>query len=216
MPRGDEATQRDHERARRAVFGYLGLAILHETNNVLTVMAGVRQLLKAGIALSDRVGGMIDQQLARMEELVGWIRRLGPGEGDAGAPPRTAGYVLETVERVVLLAAKGRGVAVERSVEGVDSRPSDPEGAGLALLCLVLPALPVRGAVGMAIRLVARCDCGSVEFRVRCTPAPSDPSQEPEHERARAVVAAAGGVVKVSASADAWEGRLSFPAPSTS
>ena len=56
MARSEERGAVQHERARRAVFGFLGSAILHETNNVLTVMAGVRQLLKAGIALSDRVG----------------------------------------------------------------------------------------------------------------------------------------------------------------
>jgi nitrogen-specific signal transduction histidine kinase len=201
MARNDERGAIQHERARRAVFGFLGSAILHETNNVLTVMAGVRQLLKAGIALSDRVGTMIDQQLARMEELVGWIRRLGPDDGDPAAPPRTLAFVTESVEKVLLLAGKGRGVVVERHVDHPDARARDPEALGLALLALLLPALPMRGGGNGGTKITLRCALDGATVRIVATlaAARATTADEPEWNAARALLADVGGSLVVAA-----------------
>ncbi len=210
MGREAEASGVAHERARRAVFGFLGSAILHETNNVLTVMAGVRQLLKAGISLSDRVGGMIDQQLSRMEELVGWIRRLGPDDGEAGAPVRDLAFVLESVERIVQLVGKGRGIKVERDAE-VGRRALDSEAAGLALLCVMLPLLPVRGRPGVAFALSGKAAAGSVRITMRCAPSALPAGDEPEWRRARELAVAARGALSTRSDGDAVVAELDLP-----
>lgn len=211
MARPAGATGVEHERARRAVFGFLGGAILHETNNVLTVMAGVRQLLKAGISLSDRVGGMIDQQLARMEELVGWIRRLGPDERELDAAPRDAEFVLESVERIVALVGKGRGINLVRA-PAPPIVPLDAEAAGLALLAALLPALPERGGVGIALELRASGEGGRVRFFVRCRPARPVAAGEPEARIAEELCRAVGGTFVARTAADEWSADLDLPA----
>jgi nitrogen-specific signal transduction histidine kinase len=201
MARNEERGAIQHERARRAVFGFLGSAILHETNNVLTVMAGVRQLLKAGLTLSDRVGTMIDQQLARMEELVGWIRRLGPDDGDPSSPPRNLAFVTESVEKVVLLAGKGRGVVVERQVAHPEACARDPEAMGLALLALLLPALPLRGGGNGGTKITLQCGLDGPTVRIVASLAAARPStaDEPEWNAARELLADVGGRFVVAA-----------------
>ncbi len=194
MARSAGASGIEHERARRAVFGHLGAAILHETNNVLTVMAGVRQLLKAGIALSDRVGGMIDQQLVRMEELVGSIRRLGPDDPEGGSAPRDAAFVLESVERILALVGKGRGLNFDRSAApGV--APRDTEAAGLALLCALLPLLPERGGPGFVLEMRATGADDRVRLVARCRPAPPAGRSEPEWRLAEELLRAVGATL---------------------
>src|SRR5262245_54750541 len=156
MPTRADAGSACHERARRVVFGYLAPAMLHETNNVLTVMAGVRQLLRSGQSLSDRVGTMIDEQLVRMDELVKSIRRIGPEESDPGEGPRDVAFVVEAVARIVQLVGKGRGLTLERDSQPVAAAPQDPEALALATLCMLLPALPRRGRTsGTQVRLRA-------------------------------------------------------------
>ena len=189
---------REHDRARRVVLGWLGGAILHETNNVLTVMAGVRQLAKAGVPMSDRIGTMIDQQLAKMETLVGWIRRLAPDDAEGGVAARTAGAVGETVERVVELAWKGRGVRFERQIDASAPPPADAEAAALAMLCLLLPVQPTRTGANAAVRLVVEKFGAGVAFLLHVAPAPILRADDPDHARARALLAAVGGVVVIS------------------
>lgn len=212
MAASGATNQVHHERARRAVFGWIGPAILHETNNVLTVMSGVRQLLRSGMGLSDRIGGMIDQQLLRMEELVAWLRRLSPEDGEAGGAARTAAFVLESVERIVQLAGKGRGVTIERVQAAEPWVVQDPEAAGLALLCVLLPELPARGGSGMTIRLAAAASSRSaVEFSVACRSAAAADPGEPERERAEALLAVVGGTLKRTVTATEWQARITLP-----
>ncbi|MBM4013590.1 MAG: hypothetical protein FJ293_01310 [Planctomycetes bacterium] len=203
---------REHDRARRAVFGWLGGAILHETNNVLTVMAGVRQLARAGVPMSDRIGTMIDQQLAKMETLVGWIRRLAPEDAAGDAAARTAGAVAETVERVTELAWRGRGVRFERQVDPGAPPPADPEAAALVLLCLLLPVDPVRSGGNGAVRLVVEKQGDGLAFELRVAPAPVIRADDPDHARARALIAAAGGVLVAAEAAAESRWRVEFGA----
>ncbi len=183
-----------HERARRAVFGYVAPAILHETNNVLTVMAGVRQLLRAGQALSERVGTMIDQQLARMEALVGAIRRVGPEENEPPENARDASFVADAVSGIVSVVGKGRGLLLERESSRSEARPGDAEALALATLCIVLPALPPRGgSAGTKIALRAADNEKEARIEIEIASIEGDPSREPEFELARALMARVGG-----------------------
>src|SRR6185369_1385607 len=78
---------------------------------------GVRQFMKSSAPLSDKIGTMIDEQLKRMDDLVGSIRRIGPEDatgGGARAGSSGLGEVVAALEPVVRLAGKGRGVTVER------------------------------------------------------------------------------------------------------
>jgi hypothetical protein len=202
----------EHERARRAVFGWLGGALLHETNNVLTVMAGVRQLAKAGVPMSDRIGGMIDQQLLRMEDLVGWIRRLAPDDSEGGAAASTASAVLETVEQIAQLAWKGRGIRIERRVGASVPPPVDAEAAALALLCLLLSVQPSRSGSSVLVRLSAEAVGPGVSFLVSVAPPPTIRADDPDQARASALLSATGGVLAgvVDATTASW--RVEFGA----
>ena len=194
MPTDRDTSNVVHERARRAVFGFLASAVLHETNNVLTVMAGVRQLLRAGQTLSDRVGSMIDQQLMRMEELVSAIRRIGPEDTEPRKGPRGVAFVMDAIERVVQIAGKGRGLALERELLAIDPKPNDPEALALGTLLVILPALPRRGrASGQRVALRAAQNGGLVRIDVEIAPLDDDGGGEPEVEVARALLAQVGG-----------------------
>jgi signal transduction histidine kinase len=189
MERDGESSNACHERARRAVFGFLAAAVLHETNNVLTVMAGVRQLLRAGQSLSERVGTMIDQQLARMEELVGAIRRVGPEESDPGKGPRGLVFVVDAVQRILALAGKGRGLSVERELPPDDVRPGDAEALALATLLTLLPALPPRGRpAGTRVRLRGTVSDSEVRIETELAPLDGTPPVEPETQIARDLI----------------------------
>jgi hypothetical protein len=183
-----------HERARRAVFGFLASAVLHETNNVLTVMAGVRQLLRAGQPLSERVGAMIDQQLARMEELVGAIRRIGPEDAEPGKEPRGLVFVVSAVEKIVQLAAKGRGLSLVKELPAVDARPDDVEALALSTLLTILPALPPRDrGSGTRVLLRGGASGGETRIEVEILPFAGGGEDEPEKEVGRALVRRVGG-----------------------
>jgi len=55
-PRGPEAETNGCSNARASSSRHLAPAVLHETNNVLTVMAGVRQFMKSSSPLSEKIG----------------------------------------------------------------------------------------------------------------------------------------------------------------
>jgi len=207
----DADSKRLHERARRAVFGHLGPAILHETNNVLTVMAGVRQILKSGATVGDRIGTMIDEQLARMERLIASIRRIGPDELLAGEPRRTLAALVDALEQVVKLAAKGRGVEFLRG-EIAAAEPADGEALALATLVLVLPLFPPRGAGGAArLELSGGRSARSVTLELSFTPLREPPFAEDEAV-ARALLASVGGSCDARRDATSFEATLVIPA----
>jgi hypothetical protein len=218
MPTRAETGNACHERARRVVFGYLAPAMLHETNNVLTVMAGVRQLLRSGQSLSDRVGTMIDQQLARMDELVGSIRRVGPEEADPSEGVRDVSFVVEAVARIVQLVGKGRGLTLERDPQKVSALPRDSEALALATLCALLPALPRRGrASGTRVLLRAAARDGEVwiETEVRLPDgsdagADAESSGGSELEVVRALLDAAGGRIEARVDGAVSRARVSM------
>jgi len=194
-----DGTASCHERARRAVFGFLAASVLHETNNVLTVMAGVRQLLRAGQTLSERVGGMIDHQLARMEELVEAIRRIGPDDGEARDRPRDITAVLDAVDRIVQLAGKGRGIDFTREAPAGEVVPSDPEAMAVVTLLTILPCLPPRGRSGRTrVTLRGSADDGEVRIGIELDPATGRPADEPESAVARALIARVGGRLEIA------------------
>ena len=208
---GDAEPKRRHERARRAVFGHLGPAILHETNNVLTVMAGVRQIMKSSAPVSDRIGTMIDEQLVRMEQLVASIRRIGPDDVMAGEPRRTLPAIADALEQIVRLAGKGRGVTVERG-ELADAEPADPEALALASLCLVLPLFPPRGASGASrLLLSGTTNEKSVSLALAYSPLRELLFAEDEAV-ARALAAAVGGSCDVRLDATGYAATLAVPA----
>jgi hypothetical protein len=211
MSASDETADVRHERARRIVFGRLAPAILHETNNVLTVMAGVRQLAKAGQPLSERIGTLIDQQLAKMEELVGSIRRLAPDELDGKGTPRDLALVLDSVERLVRLAGKGRGVDVVREAGGERELPADLEALGLAALCVALPLVPSRGRAGGArLTLRPRSSGATVGIEVAFEPSRSEPTAE-ELDAARGLAESAGGRCVVRAERERLVAEVDVP-----
>jgi len=207
----DADSKRLHERARRAVFGHLGPAILHETNNVLTVMAGVRQILKSGATVGDRIGIMIDEQLARMERLITGIRRIGPDELLAGEPRRTLAALVDALEQVVKLATKGRGVEFVRG-EIAAAEPADGEALALATLVLVLPLFPPRGAGSAArLELSGGASARSVTLELSFTPL-REPSFAEDEAVARALLATVGGSCDVKSDATSFEATLVIPA----
>ena len=206
----DGDSKRLHERARRAVFGHLGPAILHETNNVLTVMAGIRQILKSGATVGDRIGTMIDEQLARMERLITGIRRIGPDDLLAGEPRRTLAALVDALEQVVKLAAKGRGVEFVRG-EIAAAEPADGEALALATLVLVLPLFPPRGAGGAArLELGGGASARSVTLKISFTPLREIPYAEDEAV-ARALLATVGGSCDAKSDATRFEATLVVP-----
>jgi hypothetical protein len=211
--RGEPDPKRLHERARRAVFGHLGPAILHETNNVLTVMAGVRQIMKSGAPVSDRIGTMIDEQLNRMEQLVASIRRIGPDEVLAGAPRRSLPVIADALEQIVRLAGKGRGVSVERG-KLPDAEPADAEALSLAGLCLVLPLFPPRGASGASRLLIHGQAAGAkVALTLAYAPLRETPAAEDEAV-ACGLLAAVGGSCDLRSDPAGFEATLVVPAAS--
>lgn len=209
--RPDSEPRRLHERARRAVFGHLGPAILHETNNVLTVMAGIRQILKSGAPVVDRIGAMIDEQLTKMDRLITSIRRIGPDDVLAGEPRRMLTTIVESLEQVVKIAAKGRGVNVERG-ELFEAEPADGEALALAGLVLVLPLFPPRGASGASrLRIGGRASARSVTLTLAFTPLREPPFPEDE-ALARGLLASVGGSCEVRSDAAGFAAGLVVPA----
>ena len=206
----DAESKRLLERARLLVFGHLAPMILHETNNVLTVMAGVRQLLKSNAPLSDKIGTMIDDQLARMDDLVGSIRRIGPDEPGGKARPGLA-EVVDALEPVVRLAGKGRGVTFERGAIAA-AAPACPEALVLAALALLLPLLPPRGAGGAArVEIGAAAADRNVSLRLRVSPVRGALAEE-ERALVRDLLAASGGTLRAGTSGAAYEADLAVPA----
>jgi hypothetical protein len=210
-PGPDAETRRLIERARLVVFGHLAPAILHETNNVLTVMSGVRQFLKSDAPLSDRIGTMIDEQLKRMDDLVGSIRRVGPEEATGGtASPRLAD-VVDAIEPVVRLAGKGRGVTVERGAIAA-AAPANGEALALAGLALLLPMLPPRGAGGGSrVAIGATAADGKVSLLLRVAPA-RDALAAEDVGLVRDLLRASGGSLRFEPGAGGVDATLSVPA----
>jgi hypothetical protein len=180
------------ERLRRSVFGFVAPAIVHETNNVLTVLAGVRQLLRTQATLPERAGSMLDQQLERMDDLVGRVRRLGADEPEAGEGRRGLAEVLGSIRGIVEVVGKGRGLAIESSAaEG--QAAVDPEALALITLGAILPALPPRGAGGsVRLRLSASGGGSSESIAAELSPADSG-IDETETSSARALARECGG-----------------------
>jgi len=175
------------ERGRRCVYGFLGPYILHETNNVLTVMSGIRQLMKIQQTLPERVGPMIDGQLEKVEFLLSGIRQIGPEEPTRGG---MSGLV-DAVEQLLQLAGKGRKLTVTRSIEGVAPWQGDArEPLGLGLLCATLPLLPPREQAGQ-VNLGARGEEGCWQVTAEVSPAALPPGESPDVLLGREILDAA-------------------------
>lgn len=206
--------QRQLERARLVVFGHLAPVILHETNNVLTVMAGVRQFMKSSAPISDKIGTMIDEQLKRMDDLVGSIRRIGPDDatgGGARAGSSGLGEVVDALEPVVRLAGKGRGVTVERG-ELAAAAPERREPLVLAVLAFLLPLLPPRGQVGATrVAIGGSAADGRAELRLNVTP-PRAPPEAEDVALVRGLLAASGGSLRFEKSAAGFDATFVVPA----
>lgn len=180
------------ERSRRCVFGYLCPMILHETNNVLTVMSGIRQLLGQGRSLSDRIGPMLDSQLEKMDQLLGWIHGLSSDE--VGTATRTLEDLTANIDNLISLAAKGRRLQLTR--EGSDDAIPGAAFEVLALgtLCGVLPLIPPNAP---GARLEARIEATRVEagYQIRAVVDPSavEPSDAPDIRLGASLVRSWGG-----------------------
>ena len=211
-PGADE--KRQLERARLVVFGHLAPVILHETNNVLTVMAGVRQFMKSSAPLSDKIGTMIDEQLKRMDDLVGSIRRIGPDDatgGGARAGSSGLGEVVDALEPVVRLAGKGRGVTVERG-ELAAATPERREPLVLAALAFLLPLLPPRGQGGATRVAIGGSGAdGRAELRVNVSPSREPPEAE-DVALVRGLLASSGGSLRFERSATGFDATFDVPA----
>jgi hypothetical protein len=214
-PGADE--KRQLERARLVVFGHLAPVILHETNNVLTVMAGVRQFMKSSAPLSDKIGTMIDEQLKRMDDLVGSIRRIGPDDatgGGARAGSSGLGEVVDALEPVVRLAGKGRGVTVERG-ELAAATPERREPLVLAVLAFLLPLLPPRGQGGATRVAIGGSGAdGRAELRVNVSPSREAPEAE-DVALVRGLLASSGGSLRFERSAAGFDATFDVPARRT-
>ncbi|HET6163928.1 MAG TPA: hypothetical protein VFG37_09700 [Planctomycetota bacterium] len=206
--------KRQLERARLVVFGHLAPVILHETNNVLTVMAGVRQFMKSSAPLSDKIGTMIDEQLKRMDDLVGSIRRIGPDDatgGGARAGSSGLGEVVDALEPVVRLAGKGRGVTVERG-ELAAATPERREPLVLAVLAFLLPLLPPRGQGGATRVAIGGSGAdGRAELRVNVSPSREPPEAE-DVALVRGLLASSGGSLRFERSAAGFDVAFDVPA----
>jgi hypothetical protein len=213
----DAEERRQLERARLVVFGHLAPVILHETNNVLTVMAGVRQFMKSSAPLSDKIGTMIDEQLKRMDDLVGSIRRIGPDDATGGgsrAGSSGLGEVVDALEPVVRLAGKGRGVTVERG-ELAAATPERREPLVLAALAFLLPLLPPRGHGGATrVAIGGGAAGGRAELRVNVSP-PREPPEAEDVALVRSLLAASGGSLRFETSAAGFEATFDVPARRT-
>jgi hypothetical protein len=178
---------------------------------VLTVMSGVRQFLKSDAPLSDRIGTMIDEQLKRMDDLVGSIRRVGPEEATGGtASPRLAD-VVDAIEPVVRLAGKGRGVSVERGAIAA-AAPANGEALVLAGLALLLPLLPPRGAGGSSrVAISATAADGKVSLLLRVAPA-RDALAAEDVGLVRDLLRASGGSLRFEPGAGGVDATLVVPA----
>ena len=178
---------------------------------MLTVMSGVRQFLKSDAPLSDRIGTMIDEQLKRMDDLVGSIRRVGPEEATGGtASPRLAD-VVDAIEPVVRLAGKGRGVSVERGAIAA-AAPANGEALVLAGLALLLPLLPPRGAGGSSrVAISATAADGKVSLLLRVAPA-RDALAAEDVGLVRDLLRASGGSLRFEPGAGGVDATLVVPA----
>lgn len=202
------------DRGRRCVLGHLAPLILHETNNVLTVMAGVRQLLRLGKDLPERVGPMIDSQVEKMEQLMGWLRQLGPDDGVTGTPAVSGEAVAGTLAQVLRLAGKGRRLRVESHGDPSASLSRAlAEAVGLATLCLVLPLFPPRSPeTQVQVELGLRQSGRGVQVSVRLEGTAVGAAEEPDVRLAAELAAAADGRLRVQAdAAGAIEATLEFP-----
>ncbi len=188
------------ERGRRCVFGYLCPMVLHETNNVLTVMAGVRQLMRIGQSLPDRVGPMIDSQLEKMESLLNRIHWMGQEDGLEAAPPKTVEETQNNLLELVRLGTKGRVLNVTEggsTTGSLDSRES--EVVGLSFLCTFFGVLPEKSAAPRVnLHLEPALDGPSKTMRWRIDPFRGDPRSQPEILLALDIVQATGGEMTVS------------------
>jgi hypothetical protein len=201
------------ERGRRAVFGYLGTFILHETNNVLTVMSGVRQLMKSARPLPERVGPMIDNQLAKVEQLMEWIRTLRPEEGP-GATRIPLRDLVEATHQVLLLGAKGHRLVVTPNCD--ETLPLTGEAAGpliLGILCSTLPF--VRAPLGRRLHLAGRSSDQEVVVEAILEPPPEAAERDPDVQLAGELLAAQGGGLEQGPSASGWQVTVRMPRIST-
>lgn len=198
------------ERLRRSVFGFVAPAIVHETNNVLTVLAGVRQLLRTQATLPERAGSMLDQQLERMDDLVGRVRRLGADDPEAEEGGRSLADVLGSIRGIVEVVGKGRGLAIEAgAAEG--QAAADPEALALIALGAILPALPPRGA-GASVRLRMSASCAGSRETIAAELAPADSgTDEPETSTARALARECGGRLEWKLEGGALIIRIELP-----
>ena len=182
-----------HERGRHCVYGYLCPMVLHETNNVLTVMAGIRQILGQGRTLSDRIGPMIDGQLEKMDRLLGWIHGMGEDDAAAGGA-RTLAMVAGNLEQLLGLASKGRRTRLQVECGDAPVQGQLVEALSLASLCTLLPMLPPR-APGATVEIVLRLDTSPAAVRssARVSPCRFEPLDHPDVRLAASLVRGDGG-----------------------
>lgn len=128
------------ERTRRRVLGYLAPMILHETNNVLTVLAGLRQILRMGQVPSEKVGPMIDGQVSKMEELLHSLQ----GFSEDGGHRPAARDLFDRVEAMLRLAGKGSRLEVIRTGDERELSGLNYETVGQSLELILLASLPER------------------------------------------------------------------------
>ena len=173
------------EFARRAVFGWIGPAVLHETNNVLTVLSGVRQVLQLNLPMGGGVGALVDPQVARGEARVNHVRAL-------NAPGATVDAALVAVHRLLDLCGKGRGVTVRHDAGTGSAALADPEAFALALFLAGAIALPPRGLRGGTEQVLRGSVAGPAGELVACGVA-DDPRRAPEWRTADELMASVGG-----------------------
>ncbi len=181
------------EHAWRIVYGHLAPMILHETNNVLTVMAGLRQMMRTSQLLPERMGAMIDDQLQRVDLIMSCIRALSADEIDQER--LTPVQMVHRLEKLVQLASKSRKVLL---IVSADEAPIlngvSTEFMALSMLCFLLPMIPPRGKpaqVQMGIEI--QCEADQQRWAASVNPALHDLLGDPDVGFARTLVRAAGG-----------------------
>jgi nitrogen-specific signal transduction histidine kinase len=229
FPPPDAAEVKKQQLQRAAIMGQLAGGVLHDFNNILTVITGTIEILAAAVA--DRadlaaIASLIDEAATRGAQLTSQLltfargQPLGPCEFDVNA-------VIAEVSRLLRSAFRGR---IEISLAVAHDLPqavADPGLLTAAILSLAIPArdeMPDGGTLGFRTRLVragqtsasdaAACrDFVAIMMHARALGFAGDYSHGilPETDMVEDLVSGAGGCIIINRSTDGSEVEILLP-----
>jgi signal transduction histidine kinase len=150
-----------HDRAQRiAIMGELAGGILHEFNNILTVVSGTIDILALAAAERPQLAAvvrLIDEAAIRGSRLTSYFQTF-----ERGQPPRyrevDVGSLLSDVERLLRPTLEGRTEITSSVAAALPNAAADPGLLLVAILSVAVAvhrAMPHGGSIAFGARVVA-------------------------------------------------------------